>query len=498
MVIAATIIGIVLTGYVKAPPDMAYIISGFRKEPRILIGRAGIKIPILERKDTLLLKQISIDIKSGGYIPTKDFIGVDVDAVAKICIMSDPEKIKLAMKNFLNMNEKQIIEALSDSLQGNMREIIGTINLKEICNDRKQFGDQIQQKAKVDMNELGIDIISCNIQRVTDKEELIPALGQDNMAQIKKNASIAKAEADRDVAIAKAEADQASNNARVRAETEIARKNNELAIEKAQLRIESDKKKAIADSVYEIEKQEQMKAVNTATVDAQIAKTERETALREQEVAIQEKMLDAQIKKKADAERYETEQKAAADLEKRKRIAEAERYEEEQRSMALRAQADADKYAREQKAAGIKAEGQAEAEAIRAKGLAEAEAMQKKAEAYQKYNNAAMAEMLINVLPDIAGKVAEPLKQIDKITIIGGGEDGNGVGNVANYVPTTMAKVFESVKETIGIDLGEIVKANTYDAKVTKNINISGLPENNQKQEVVFDDCPEETEFYEI
>lgn len=243
----------------------------------------------------------------------------------------------------------------------------------------------------------------------------------------------------------------------------------------------------------EIEKQEQMKAVNTATVDAQIAKTERETALREQEVAIQEKTLDAQIKKKADAERYETEQKAAADLEKRKRIAEAERYEEEQKSEALKAQADAEKYAREQKAAGIKAEGQAEAEAIRAKGLAEAEAMEKKAEAYQKYNNAAMAEMLIKVLPDIAGKVAEPLKQIDKITIIGGSEDNSGVGNVANYVPTTMAKVFESVKEATGIDLGEIVKANTYDAKVNKNINISGLPE--AVREIEFDDNPEENQL---
>ena len=135
----------------------------------------------------------------------------------------------------------------------------------------------------------------------------------------------------------------------------------------------------------------------------------------------------------------------------------------------------------EQEAAGIQARGSAEAEAIRAKGMAEAEAMEKKAEAYQKYNKAAMAEMLIGVLPDIAGKIAEPLAQIDKITIIGSGED-KGVGDVAGNVPAVMAKLFETMKETVGIDLSEIIKADTYDAKVTRNINVSGLPDGREEK----------------
>ena len=129
------------SGYVKAPPDIAYIISGFKKEPKILIGRAGIRIPFLERKDNLIVKQISVDIKTNGYIPTLDFIGVDIDAVAKIRVKTDENGIKLAMKNFLNMREEQIVVALTDSLQGNMREIIGTVKLKELCTDRKKFGD---------------------------------------------------------------------------------------------------------------------------------------------------------------------------------------------------------------------------------------------------------------------------------------------------------------------------------------------------------------------
>lgn len=147
----------------------------------MLIGRAGIKIPYLERKDNLIVKQISIDIKTNGYIPTKDFIGVDIDAVAKVRVNTDPQGIQLAMKNFLNMKENNIAMALTDSLQGNMREIIGTVELKELCTDRKKFGDEVQSKAQQDMKALGIEIISCNIQKIDDEKGLIVALGQDNM-----------------------------------------------------------------------------------------------------------------------------------------------------------------------------------------------------------------------------------------------------------------------------------------------------------------------------
>lgn len=240
LIIVIAVLAILASGYVKAPPDIAYIISGFKKEPKILIGRAGVKIPFLERKDNLIVKQISVDIKTNGYIPTLDFIGVDIDAVAKIRVKTDEEGIKLAMKNFLNMREDQIVVALTDSLQGNMREIIGTVKLKELCTDRKKFGDEVQEKAQKDMNALGIEIISCNIQRIDDEKGLIIALGQDNMSQIQKDASIAKAQADRDVAIAEAEAKKAANEAQVLANTDIATKQNELRIRQAELKKESD------------------------------------------------------------------------------------------------------------------------------------------------------------------------------------------------------------------------------------------------------------------
>ena len=226
VVVAVLLIAIILTGYVKAPPNMAYILSGLKKTPRVLIGRAGVKLPILERLDKLYLGQMSVDIKTDTFIPTNDFINVKVDAVAKVRIRSDQEGLQLAAKNFLNKSSEEIASDLMDSLQGNMREIIGTLDLKSINTDRDSFSDQVMEKASRDMDKLGIEIISCNIQNVTDENGLITDMGMDNTAKIKKDAAIAKAQADRDVAIAKAQADKEANEARVKSETEIAEKNN--------------------------------------------------------------------------------------------------------------------------------------------------------------------------------------------------------------------------------------------------------------------------------
>jgi len=466
---------VIFSSYIKAPPDKAYIISGLRKTPKILIGRAGIKLPFFERKDELLVKQISIDIKTGDYVPTLDFIGVNIDAVAKVKIQTDANGIQLAMKNFLNMSEESIMNALVDSLQGNMREIIGTITLKELCNDRKSFGDQVQEKAQVDMNRLGIEIISCNIQHVEDQNDLIIALGQDNMAAIQKNASIAKANADRDVAIAQAQAQKEANDARVASDTEIAVKQNELAIKKSELKTAEDTKKAEADAAYEIQKEAQRKTIEIAKTEADIAKQDKEVDLKRKEAEVTEQALDAEIKKKAEADKFAAQQLADAELYQRQRNAEAEKFEKQQQAEAQKVEAEAKLYAAQQEAAGIQAVGEAEAKAIEAKGKAEAESLEKKAEAMKKYGQAAMVEMIVKALPEMAKAIAEPLSTIDKVTIIDGTNGTSGVSSMSTYVPQALAKTIESVKEVTGVDITEIMKANTYDAKVTKNVNISGL-----------------------
>ena len=465
VIVAIFVLVILVTGYKKAPPDTAFIISGLRK--KVIIGKSSIKIPYFERMDKLSLKLIPIDVKTSNAVPTADYINIQVDAAVNIKISSEKEKLSLAAENFLNQNTQYIAGIAREVLEGNMREIVGRMRLEEMVSDRQKFANLVKENAEPDLAAMGLDIVSFNVQNFADGNGVIDDLGIDNISQIKKKAAIAKAEAEKEIAVAKAEADKQANDARINAEREIAKKNNELALQKAELQKMEDTKRAEADAAYSIQEQEQRKTIEIATQEASIAKQEKEVVL----------------KQKAEADKFARQQLSEAELYERMKNAEADKFEREKEAEALKATAEAQKFAKEQEAEGIRMVGEAEAEAIRAKGIAEAEAMEKKAIAYQKYNNAAMAEMLIQVLPEIAGKIAEPLTQIDKITIIGG-DNSNGVSTVADNVPGVMTKLFETMKDTVGIDLAEIVKAGTYDAKVNRNINFTGLSDEEKNEAV--------------
>lgn len=519
VVLAIAILAILASGYVKASPNKAFIISGIKREPKVLIGRAGIKIPFLEKKDELILKQISIDIKTNGYIPTKDFIGVDIDAVAKVRVLTQrdvtvnakgevvagadsnkritTEMANAAMKNFLNMNEDQIRDALTDSLQGNMREIIGTQCLKELCNDRKTFGDEVQAKAQKDMNALGIWIESCNIQKIEDENNLITALGQDNMSQIQKDASVAKAQADRDVAIARAQAQKDANDAQVIAETEIAQKQTELAIKKAELKKESDIKKAEADAAYKIQEEEQRKTVEITTANANLARQEKELELKEREVSIKEKALEAEVKKTAEANKYAAQQKADAEQYERQKRAEAELFEIQRQAEAEKAKSEAERFAKEQAAEAVKAAGLAEAAAVAAKGKAEAEAIQakaeaeaagilKKAEAMKQYGDAARQQMELDTLkvyfeqlPKIAEAVAKGYMNVDSIKMFGGDSS-----KLAGDIMTTVTQVTDGIKESTGLDINEMLAKGFAKEKAEDAKNVEKNDTGNDYQEV--------------
>lgn len=483
--------------YVKAPPSVAYVLSGLRKEPRILVGTGGFKIPIIERLDKVFLGQTTVDVKTSMPVPTHDFIDVMVDAVCKVRVMPTPEGTRLAAKNFLNMTSHEIASSIKDSLEGNMREVIGAISLEGLVTDRDAFSDQIQQKAAKDMAKLGLEILSCNIQNITDQKGLINDLGADNTYKIKKDAAINKANAEKEIAIAESDAKKAANDVRVKNDTEIAERNNELAIKQADLKRVADAKQAEADAAYEIQKQEQQKTVNERTVDAQIAKTKREQVLADEQVKVTENKLRAEVNAKADAAKYNTEvdaqarkfkmeTDAQAELEQKKREAEAKAYMAEQEAKAVKAKADAAKYAALQEAAGIEAKGKAEAaatqaklaaeaEGIRAKGDAEAEAMDKKSEAFKKSEFARLEmvlEMQKTVLPQVAQSVAEPMSQIKDVRIYG--NTGAEIQGISQNVPAVMQRTFDIVKETTGVDLADVMRAETIDAKVTKNVNLNG------------------------
>lgn len=447
----AVIIVILLTGYVKASPDTALIISGMRKKPRFLIGKAGIKIPFFEKKDELSLRLVSVDVKTSSPVPTADYININVDSAVNVKIGSSQEMLEKASQNFLNCGIDIIGMTAREVLEGNMREIIGQMELKEMVSDRQKFAEKVKDNAVPDLGAMGLEIISFNVQNFVDDNEVIENLGIDNISKIKKSAAIARAESEKEVAVAKAQADKEANDARVASETEIAIKNNQLEIRKAELKKEADLKKAEADAIYKIEEQEQRKQLEIA--NANIAKQEREVELKTKEVEVREKALDAEVRKKAEADRFAREQDAEAELYERKKDAEAKAYEAAQEADALKATAQAARYQAEQEAAGVRAKGEAEATAIQAKALAEAAGIEKKAEAMAKMGEAAILEMYFKAYPEVAKSVAEPLSKVDSIVMYG---DGNSA-KLTEDIVKSVTQVDQGLQKSMGLDIKSLL-----------------------------------------
>ncbi len=495
IVLIIVIISIIASGYVKAPPDKAFIISGLGKKSKVVIGKAAIKIPFLERLDKLDLGLMPVDVKTASAVPTADYINISVDGVVNVKVSLSPEGIALAQQNFLNKDRQYIISVAREVLEGNMREIVGTMELREMVSNRQKFADKVKENASPDLANMGLDIVSFNVQNFTDSQGVIDNLGIDNISKIQKDASIARANADRDVAVARAEANKQANDARVAADLEIAMKNNDLSIKQAELKKVSDIKQAEADAAYKIQEEEQRKQIEITTANANIARQEKEVELETQKIAIQERKLDAEIKKQAEAKKFEQQQKADAFLYTRQREVEAKKFEDiqnaeaelavkqreadaafymaEQEAKAAMARAEAAKYAAEQEAEGIRAKGVAEAEAVKAKALAEAEGLNKKAEAMQKMQEAAILQMYFEKLPEIAKAVAEPLTNIDHITMYG---DGNTTKLVSDITQST-TQISTGLLDGMGISLQDLLNSVLTGKAIATGMNTA----NNEK-----------------
>ena len=441
--LAILAIGVFLlaAGYLKAPPDTAYIISGLGKK-RILIGKAGWRMPFFTRLDKLSLGVMQVDVKTSEAVPTNEFINVTVDGVANIKISSDPELLKRAAESLLGKTRGEMVALVTQVLEGNMREIVGSVGLKEMVQDRQGVAKKITENVVPDMEKLGIEVVNFNIQNFKDGAGTIENMGIDNVEQIRKNAQIAKANAQRDIAIATSQAQQEANAVKVEAEKMIAEQDAALAVQQAEMKVRADTKRAQADAAYSIQQEEQRKTIEIAKTNADIARREKEAELKEKEIAIKERELDAEIKKQADALKYQSERRAEAELIKRQREADARAYEAIKEAEAKKAEADAIRYAMEQ-----------EAEGIRAKGIAEAEAIEKKAEAQKKMGEASVLEMYLTALPEVVKNAAAPLAQTDKIVMYGDGNSTKLVGDVM----TSTSQIMEGMKESTGIDLGSLL-----------------------------------------
>ena len=500
-IIVVVVLVLLAMGYVKAPPDTAFLISGLRK--KTVIGKAAIRIPFFERIDKVSLKLIPIDVKTSSAVPTADYINIRVDAVVNVKVSDDADKLKKAAQNFLNQKPDYIAQVAREVLEGNMREIVGQMKLEEMVSDRQKFAEMVKTNAEPDLAGMGLDIVSFNVQNFIDDNQVIGNLGVENIVKISKDAAIARANSEKEIAVAQANAAKEANDAKVaseleianakakaqkekaivesqatqesaaaqiEADTQIALKQNELDIKRAELQKEVDTKKAIANAAMEIQAEEQRKIKEIKTADANLARQEKEIELKEREVSIKEKALEATVKKEAEAEKYaaqqradarlyETQRKSEAELFERKKKAEAEKFEAEQEAEAKKALADAVKAQGIAEAEAARAKGEAEAAAIKAKAEAEAEGLMKKAEAMAAYGDAAKQDMQLQALkvyfeqlPAIAKAVGEGYTNVDKIYMYGG-----DTSQLAGDIMKNVSQVSEGLSQSLGIVLNSLL-----------------------------------------
>ena len=467
------------------------IVSGLGKV-KCKTGGGIFVIPLIQKTQMMTLENIQVDFTSRQEIPTKDAIHVLVDAVANMAISMDPERQKIAASKFAGYSIQQIRDTVIPVLEGNIREIISQTTFEDLIRgDKKVFAERIQENVTPNLADLGIDLTTFNIQNFSDKGGVIRDLGVDNIEKIRKDASIAAAKAKAEVAIAQAKADQEANDAKVAAATEIARKQTQFAIEKAELQKKADTEQAKADAAKAIEAENQRKEQEIATANANLARQEKEIELMEREVAIKERTLEAEIKKTAEAQKYAEQQKADAKLYATQKAAEADLYDRERKAEAdkvesvLRAEGDlkvaeAEAAAKKALADAVRAQGEAEAAAAKAKGLAEAEAIQakleaeakgmrEKAEALKEYGDAAKQQMeldaikvLYEQLPAIAEAIGKGYNGAE-IHLI-----GHDSGQLAGNMMGNMTQIIEGFKGATGVDPMSVISG-MLGAKIADN-----------------------------
>ncbi|MBR6934969.1 MAG: flotillin family protein [Clostridia bacterium] len=505
-IIAAVVLIIIMAAcYKKAPPTEALVITGVgHREPKVISGKGAVVIPVLQRVDHLLMRIMKVDVKTPQTgVKTLEGVPLWLDAVVTIQVYANSSTVsakeieqagcktrkefitmrqQAAISNFLGYNEEAISNKVNDVLQGNLREIVATMTVIDVLTKRKEFAESVIENARPDLAKMGLEVVTFNIQDIQDaldncgeRHGVVEAIGVQREMEVKRDAEQARATAMRDIEVAKANAERETAEQRAQAEKLTAEANTSLALRKAELKAQADKAAADAAAAGRIQEQLQEKIRKQAEADVAIAAQEKEILRAEKEAEVRQRKLDAEVRKKADADKYQAEkladaqkyaaeQRAAAQkvqrqLEAEARLIEVEKEAEAKKVAAEAALVEATKRAEAElveatkKAEGIRAVGEAEATATRAKALAEAEGIDKKAEAMKKYGEAAVIEMVMNALPEIAKNVAEPLSKVNKITMYGEGNSAKLVNDIVN----STNQITNGITEGMGIDLKSLL-----------------------------------------
>lgn len=431
--------------YQTAKPDEALIISGSylgkknvhtdesNNKIKIVRGGGAFVLPVFQRSNRISLLSSKLDV-STPEVYTEQGVPVMCDGTSIIKIGSSVEEIATAAEQFLGKTTDELENEAREVLEGHLRSILGSMTVEEIYQNRDKFSQSVQEVASVDLAKMGLIIVSFTIKEVRDKNGYLDSLGKPRIAQVKRDAEIAEAEALKETRIKKAQAEKESQAAELQRQTEIAESVKEKELKLATYKQEQDVAKAKADQAYNLESARAQQQVIEQEMQMKVVERQKQIELEEKEIIRREKQYDSEVKKKADADRYAKEQEAQAQKVKEVTEAEAERFRVEALAEAQASQ--------------TRLAGQAEAEAILAKGKAEAEAKQKIADAFKEYGEAAVLSMVIEMLPQLMREAAQPLGNIEKISVVdtgnGSGENGGANNRICNQLISIHTRNFKS------------------------------------------------------
>lgn len=443
--------------YQTAKPDEALIISGSYlgtknvhqddtgNKVKIVRGGGAFVLPVFQRSNRLSLLSSKLDV-STPEVYTEQGVPVMADGTSIIKIGSSVEEIATAAEQFLGKTREELENEAREVLEGHLRSILGSMTVEEIYQNRDKFSQSVQEVASVDLAKMGLIIVSFTIKEVRDKNGYLDSLGKPRIAQVKRDAEIAEAEANKETRIKKAQAEKESQEAELMRESEIAEATKGKELRLAAYKQEQDVAKARADQAYNLEKAKAQQQVIEQEMEVKVIERQKQIELEEKEILRREKQYDSEVKKKADADRYAKEQEALAFKAQEVAEAEAEKFRVE--AMA------------EANASQVRMEGDALAASILAQGRAEAEAKEKIAEAFKEYGEAAVLSMVLEILPNLVREAAQPLGNIEKISVVdtGQGGEGSGANRVTNYATNLLASSQETLKETTGLDVKDLLE----------------------------------------
>ena len=489
--VLVAIVAVYIAKYKTVGPDEALIVTGsFLGSKNVHSDESGNKIkiirgggtfvfPVFQQSEPLSLLSSKLEVTTP-EVYTEQGVPVLADGTAIIKIGGSIAEIATAAEQFLGKKRIELENEAKEVLEGHLRSILGSMTVEEIYKNRDKFSQEVQRVASQDLAKMGLVIVSFTIKDVRDKNGYLESLGKPRIAQVKRDADIATAEAEKETRIKKAEAEKEAQKAELQRATEIAEAEKENQLKIAEFKLEQDRAKARADQAYELEAAKAKQEVTEQEMQIKIIERQKQIELEEKEILRREKQYDSEVKKKADADRYAIEQNAAAIKMKELAQADAEKY----RIEAL-AKAEAEKIRLDglAKADSERAQGETEAEIIRLKGLAEAEAKRKIAEAFEQFGQAAVLDMIIRMMPQYAKEIASPLSNIDKITVVDTGNgEGGGANRVTSYATNLMSSLQETLKASSGIDVKDLLES--FVGKQPP-IEVKEIPEEKEEKQLV-------------